>query len=199
MRRFSGVALATAFLFLSTSLNNANAWDEYWPGASYDPSIPTIESVLGHESGERITWHGEAVQYFEALVAAAPDRAAMFEYARTWEGRELVYVVITSPENLARIDEIKGGMQRLIDPRKTNRAAADTIIANQPAVTWLSYGVHGNEISSTDAAMMTAYHLLASRGDETVDAILRDTVVVIDPMQNPDGSRWPKAWSPALT
>lgn len=187
MRRFSGVALATAFLFLSTSFNSANAWDEYWPGASYDPSIPTIESVLGYESGERITWHGEAVQYFEALVEAAPDRAAMFEYARTWEGRELVYVVITSPENLARIDEIKDGMQRLIDPRKTNRAAADTIIANQPAVTWLSYGVHGNEISSTDAAMMTAYHLLASRGDETVDAILRDTVVVIDPMQNPDG------------
>ena len=187
MRRFSGVALATAFLFLSTSFNSANAWDEYWPGASYDPSIPTIESVLGYESGERITWHGEAVQYFEALVEAAPDRAAMFEYARTWEGRELVYVVITSPENLARIDEIKDGMQRLIDPRKTNRAAADTIIANQPAVTWLSYGVHGNEISSTEAAMLTAYHLLASRGDNRVDTIMRDTVVVIDPMQNPDG------------
>jgi hypothetical protein len=187
MRRFPGVVFATAFLVLSISFNNAVAWDEYWPGANYDPSIPTVQNILGHEPGERITWHGEAIRYFEALVAAAPDRAAVFEYARTWEGRELIYVVITSPENMARIGEIKDGMQRLADPRKTNRAAADAIIGNQPAVTWLSYGVHGNEISSTDAAMMTAYHLLASRDDDTVDAILKDTVVVIDPMQNPDG------------
>ena len=187
MRRFPGVVFATAFLFLSISFSNAVAWDEYWPGANYDPSIPTVQNILGHEPGDRITWHGEAIRYFEALVAAAPDRAAVFEYARTWEGRELIYVVITSPENMARIGEIKDGMQRLADPRKTNRAAAEAVIANQPAVTWLSYGVHGTEISSTDAAMMTAYHLLASRGDETVDAILRDTVVVIDPMQNPDG------------
>ena len=64
--------------------------------------------------------------------------------------------------------------------------AAD-IIADQPAITWLSYGVHGNEISSTDAAMLTAYHLLASRGDDRVADIMQDTVVIIDPMQNPDG------------
>jgi hypothetical protein len=187
MRRIPGAALAAAFLFLSISFSNATAWDEYWPGANYDPSIPTVEEILGHESGERITWHGEAIRYFEALAAAAPKRVAVFEYARSWEGRELIYVVITSPENMARIGEIKDGMQRLVDPRKTGRAAADGIIASQPAVTWLSYGVHGNEISSTDAAMMTAYHLLASRNDSTVDAILNDTVVVIDPMQNPDG------------
>ena len=78
-------------------------------------------------------------------------------------------------------------MQRLADPRATTRAEAEAIIADQPAITWLSYGVHGNEISSTDASMLTAYHLLASRGDERVANIMRDTVVVIDPMQNPDG------------
>jgi hypothetical protein len=158
-----------------------------WPGADYDPDIPTIKDVIGHRSGERITWHHETVQYFEALAAAAPERMAVLEYARSWEGRELIYAVITSSENMARIDEIKDNMQRLVDPRRTSAAAASTIIDSQPAVTWLSYGVHGNEISSTDAAMMTAYHLLAARGDERVDAILRDTVVVIDPMQNPDG------------
>jgi hypothetical protein len=183
MFRFQRVAAAAALLFSLSVF----ADEPMWPGADYDPAIPTIEDVVGHQSGERITWHHETVRYFEALAAAAPERIAVFEYARSWEGRELIYAAITSPENMARIDEIKGNMQRLVDPRRTSAAAADAIIDSQPAVTWLSYGLHGNEISSTDAAMMTAYHLLAARGDERVDAILRDTVVVIDPVQNPDG------------
>jgi hypothetical protein len=161
--------------------------DAFWPGADYDPTIPTVKSVLGYESGERITWHRDTVRYFEALRAAAPDRVALFRYAESWEGRELIYAVITSPENMARLDDVKANMQRLADPRKTTRAAASAIIEAQPAVTWLSYSVHGNEISSTDAAMMTAYHLLAARGDDRVAAIMSDTVVVIDPTQNPDG------------
>ena len=54
-------------------------------------------------------------------------------------------------------------------------------------VVWLIHGVHGNEISSADAALAEAYHLLASQGDAGVDAVLRDALVLIDPMQNPDG------------
>ncbi|NOR19562.1 MAG: peptidase [Xanthomonadales bacterium] len=159
----------------------------FWPDADYDPAIPTVEEVLGYSSGERITWHRNAVRYFEALAKAAPDRVSVSPYAESWEGRELIYVVISSADNMARIDDIKAGMQRLADPRETTRSEAREIIKNQPAVTWLSYGVHGNEISSTDAAMLTAYHLLASRGDSRVADIMKDTVVVIDPMQNPDG------------
>ena len=159
----------------------------FWPGARYDPSIPGIADVLGYEPGERITWHRDAVRYFRALEAAAPDRVSVDTYAESWEGRELIYVIITSAENMARIDAVKEGMQRLADPGLTTRAEAEAIIAEQPAVTWLSYGVHGNEISSTDASMLTAYHLLASRDDSRTAEILRDTVVVIDPMQNPDG------------
>ena len=159
----------------------------FWPNADYDPAIPTVEDVLGYPSGDRITWHRDAIRYFEALEEAAPDRVSVLRYAQSWEGRDLIYVVVTSAENMGRIDDIKAGMQRLADPRQTTRAEAEEIIASQPAVTWLSYGVHGNEISSTDAAMLTAYHLLASRGDARVADIMRDTVVVLDPMQNPDG------------
>ena len=124
----------------------------FWPDADYDPAIPTFEDVLGHNPGERITWHGEAVRYFEALAAAAPDRVSVGRYAESWEGRELIYVVISSAENMARIADIKSNMQALADPRKTSRAEAGQIIENQPAITWLSYGVHGNEASSTEAA-----------------------------------------------
>lgn len=184
LRRAGAVAVtAIAFSF------SASAEEDllFWPDASYDPAIPSFEDVLGYAPGERITWYRDAVAYFEALAAAAPDRVSVDTYATSWEGRELIYVVMSSAANMARIDEIRDGMQRLSDPRDTTRAEAEALIERQPAVTWLSYGVHGNEISSTDAAMLTAYHLLASRGDARVADIMADTVVVIDPMQNPDG------------
>ena len=73
--------------------------------------------------------------------------------------------------NLRRLGEIKTLVQRLADPRKTPEADAKRLIANLPAVIWLSYGVHGNEISSPDAALITAYHLLAARGDKMVEEI----------------------------
>ena len=187
---FQNIARAivfTALSFLLVFKASAQEAFEYWPDADYDPAIPTIEEVLGHEPGDRITWHSDAIRYFEALAAAAPERMSITEYARSWEGRELVYAVLSSPENMTRIDEIQSGMQALADLRTIDEDQAEEIIASQPAVTWLSYGVHGNEISSTDAAMLTAYHLLASRGDERVDDIMSNSVVVIDPMQNPDG------------
>ncbi len=159
----------------------------YWPNSDYDPSIPTIEEVLGYAPGERITWHKDAIRYFEALAAAAPDRMIITEYARTWEKRELIYAVLSAGANISNLENIKVGMQSLANPESIDADAAERIIDSQPAITWLSYGVHGNEISSTDAAMLTAYHLLASRGDDRVADIMNDTVVVIDPMQNPDG------------
>src|SRR5690606_10018188 len=64
---------------------------------------------------------------------------------------------------------------------------ADALIAALPGIAWLAYGVHGDEISSSDAAMMTAYHLLAARDDRVVEAILANTLVILDPIQNPDG------------
>ena len=160
---------------------------EFWPNANYDPVIPSIEDVLGYSPGEKITWHRDAIKYFEALAQAAPDRVILKEYARSWQDRELIYAVISSPQNLEKIESVKAGMQRLSDPRDTDESKASNIIPDQPAVTWLSYGVHGNEISSTDASMLTAYHLLASRSDTRVAEIMRNTVVIIDPMQNPDG------------
>ncbi len=185
--RHTGMAMVILVSALAATHVKAQDNFVFWPDADYDPAIPTVKDVLGYEPGERITWHSDAVRYFEALAKAAPERVSVAQYAESWESRELIYVVVSSAENMARIDDIKTGMQRLADPRKTSRAEANDIISNQPAVTWLSYGVHGNETSSTEAAMLTAYHLLASRGDQRVANIMRDTVVVIDPMQNPDG------------
>ena len=175
-------------LLASLTFTSAKAADiDFWPGARYDASIPTVADVLGYESGKRITTHRNARRYFAALAGAAPERVRIVPYATSWQGRELYYVIVTAAANMARIEAIKSGMQALRDPRQTGREAANRIIASQPPVTWLSYGVHGNETSPTDAAMLTAYHLLAASNDERVQAILKDTVVIIDPLQNPDG------------
>ncbi|MEO1040721.1 MAG: M14 family zinc carboxypeptidase [Pseudomonadota bacterium] len=154
--------------------------------ATYDPSIPTFLDVLGYDVGEEISAPNEAIDYLEALQAAAPDRIKLFPYANSWEGRPLIYAVIADPSVMARLDDIKADLAALASGElvETEREA---IIAETPAVTWLAYSVHGDEISPTDGALGLAYHLLAAEDDPRVQSIREQTIVIIDPMQNPDG------------
>ncbi len=180
-------------LLISMSLCAVLAWPlagqsrfEFWPGATYDPRIPTYRQVLGYEAGERLTWHAGLMKYLEAL-AGATKQVRIIEYAKSWEGRKLVYAAVGSEANLRKLDEIRAGMQRLADPRRTDEAEARRLINTLPAVVWLAYGVHGNEMSSPEAALLTAYHLLGARKDKMVDDILANVLAVIVPTQNPDG------------
>lgn len=168
------VALVSLFLGLAGAVQAQSFLD-----AQFDPAIPTLEQTVGHAPGERITSPDEADRYIRALAEAAPDRVRLVQYAVSWEGRPLHYLVITSRENMARIDAIRSDLATIAAGRAGNGSALP--------VTWLTYGVHGNEISSTDAALMTAYHLLASPGDARTQAILSSSIVALDPMQNPDG------------
>lgn len=179
--------LILGFALLFAPFAYAESHDAFWPGANYDPAVPTFNQVLGYGPGEEITTHKDMVRYFEALEAAKPEHVKIFTYGETWQGRRLIYVVIGAPDRMADLNTVQDGMKRLADPRVTNRAAADGLIDTLPAITWLAYSVHGNEISSTDAAMLTAYHLLAARGDARVADILGKTLVILNPLQNPDG------------
>lgn len=160
---------------------------EYWPGASLDPSIPAPRTVLGHDIGEDIVLSADVRRYFDALAAAAPDRVRIIDYGRSWEGRPLWYAVLGTPANLARLDAIAEATRELGDPRRSDRARAEALARDLPATIWLGYSVHGNEPGTSDAAMLTAQHLLASRGDARVAAMLANALVVINPVQNPDG------------
>ena len=157
------------------------------PDGPYDPTIPSLEQVLGHAPGDELTSSVDAVRYLQALAAAAPERTRLVEYARSWEGRPLVYLLVGSPSRIAAVDAIKADMQRLAHPRDLTPQAAEQLIERLPAVVWLAYGVHGNEISGTDAALLTAYHLLAAEDDATMAQVRAETLVAIDPSQNPDG------------
>ena len=153
------------------------------PNTTYDPAIPTLASVVGHGHGEAITTPDEVGRYLEALAKAAPDRTKLVRYATSWEGRPLHYLIVGSRERIARLDEIRRGMQAIA----SGSPEAERLIADLPVVVWLLHGVHGNEISSSDAALAEAYHLLAARNNADADITMRDALVIIDPMQNPDG------------
>ena len=160
---------------------------EVSPGTAYDPAIPTIKKVLGYDHGEEISTGEGFVAYFKALEAASGGRAKVFEYARTYEGRPLVVMFVGTAARIAALDSIRADMKKLADPRGVTPADLAAIVERSPVITWLIHGVHGNEISSGDAALAEAYHLLAAKNDPGVDLILRESLVMIDPMQNPDG------------
>ncbi len=156
------------------------------PGTVYDPSIPTMKRVLGYETGEKITAPADIPRYLRALEAAS-NKIKVFSIGRSWEGRELVYAFIGSEANIARLDEIKAKVRQLADPRKTDEGAARALMADLPAVVSLSCSVHGNEISPSDAGIAVAYHLLAAQNDPVAGKILENVLLILDPLQNPDG------------
>ena len=175
-----------SLLLLLTAIH-AHAAPEFWPGAEYDPEAPTFEEMLGHAMAERISTPAEIRAGFDALAKAYPERIRLFPYAESWQGRELFYAVIGTPERLDELDAIRADIDTVAHPDRHDDAAIEAALARVPGTVWLSYSVHGNEVSPADSALLTARHLLAAVDDPIVDGILANTLVFIDPLQNPDG------------
>lgn len=187
---FFGLVLLTLSVLtfsVSSMAAESPAKHEFSPGTRYDPDIPTLKAILGYDHGEQITSPEQVLKYLDALVAAAPERTRLIDYATSWEGRSLKYLIISSAANIKNLASNQALMAQLADPRRYDASERDELPGKIKPVSWLSYGVHGNEVTSTDAALLSIYHLLAARGDATVDQILANSVVVIDPVQNPDG------------
>jgi len=181
-------AISVSVVAITASFNaSATNTEAMWPGTAYNQQIPTFKQVLGYDVGERITNYSDMRRYLSALEQAAPDRIKVFKYANSWEGRELVYAVVGTADHIRSLETLANNTQALADPRITSEKEAKSLIKNLPTSVWLQYAVHGNEISSTDAALFTAYHLLAAPNDTVNSKILDNTVVFIDPLQNPDG------------
>lgn len=154
-----------------------------------DPAFPSGESVLGYQIGLRAATHAEIERCMKAWDGKGPGgqaRTRLFEHGETWGGRRLYHMVITSPANLARLDEIRAGHARLADQRGVSKAEAERLAASLPAVAWMAYSIHGDETSGADAALALAHHL-ASATDDATAQLLENVVVIIDPLMNPDG------------
>jgi hypothetical protein len=160
--------------------------DGFWPGGTYDSKVPTPESVLGYKIGQKHTPHHLIEKYIDA-VAAASDRVKVLKYGKTHQGRGLYHVVISTPENLERIPEIKKNIKILALRDKTpNQAEVDALVKDTPVITMLNYNVHGGEASACEAALRTIYQMAAGTDEKTLK-ILDQVLTIIDPVQNPDG------------
>lgn len=133
---------------------------------------------LGYQVGTRFTRHHQIVSYFNAVAKATPEKVKLMPYGKTNEGRDLLVAAISSPENMAQLENI----------RKHNLGLTEGTVDDlkQPAIVWLSYNVHGNEPASSEAAMLTLFALLDPSNKKSAEW-LEHVVVMIDPCINPDG------------
>ncbi len=164
-------------IFLSfTAFSQQVDLSYYVPNEVYNPKIPTPKSIIGHEVGEWHITHDKLVEYMKAL-AKASDRISIENRGTTFEGRPLLLLTITSPENHQNLENIR---KKHIEA--TDNSSID--VSNHPIVVYQGFSIHGNEPSGSNAALAVAYYLAASNN---IDAILKNTVILFDPSFNPDG------------
>lgn len=173
-------------LFVSTSIHAQDYFfKKFHP---FNQSIPSPEEFLGYGIGEHHTRHDLIVAYLTKL-AETSDRASIYQYGATHEGRKLVILTITSPENLSNLSQLKEQHLAFTDPTKTVSNYDEV-----PIFINLAYNVHGNEPSSSEAALLTAYTFAASNNPEIL-RYLENAVIMIDPTINPDGRDRHTQWA----
>ncbi len=150
-----------------------------------DPAVPHPDTLLGFPLGQQAA---SAEQIHAALQqwAATSNRIRVIEYARSHQGRPLSVAIVSSPANLARLDELQNALDELADPRRTSAGRAAEILRDAPAVAYIAHSIHGNEHSGGDAALGLIYGLIASNDPAHLQR-LDDTILLIDPLLNPDG------------
>ncbi|MFC4721123.1 M14 family metallopeptidase [Geojedonia litorea] len=143
---------------------------------SFAQQIQSPDTFLGYELGTKFSRHHQVVDYFKYVATQMPNQVQLEQYGKTNERRPLMVAYISSEENMKNLEII----------RENNLKSAGILNGNSDsnkiAIVWLSYNVHGNEASSTEASMKTLYTLLTQKQDW-----LKNTVVIIDPCINPDG------------
>ena len=173
--------IALLFFLTTTTLFSQSQTDlsYYLPqDVEYNPSIPTPQSVIGHEVGEWHITHDKLVQYMYAL-ANASNRITIEDRGKTFEDRPLLLLTITSPKNHLNLKAIQTAH---IKATETNNASTE----NRPIVVYQGFSIHGNEPSGSNASLLAAYYLAAAE-DSKIDELLNNTVILLDPSFNPDG------------
>lgn len=161
----------------------------YLPEIEYDQDIPTPEQVLGYQIGEWHISHDQLVYYMRTVAAASP-RMQLLEHGRTYEGRPLIHLIVSSPANHSRLEEIRQQHVQLSDPASSSGLNT----ADMPVVVYQGFSIHGNEPSGANASAMVAYYLAAGKSTE-VTTLLDNAVIIFDPCFNPDGVQRFSTWA----
>ncbi len=178
MKRLILLALLCVY---AVSAQETLTLDYYLPkNVSYDPTIPKPQSVIGHEVGEWHVTHDKLVEYMKVL-AAASGRIILEDRGKTYEGRPLLLLTITSERNHQRLEEIKQEHKKL-----STAGGSGLNTVNMPVIVYQGFSIHGNEPSGSNAALAVAYYLAAAQGSE-IEKLLESAVILFDPSFNPDG------------
>ncbi len=159
---------------------------DFYTRGEYRANVPRPQTFLRFDVGDHHTTYAQMEKVIEEIAKASPDRVKIFDIGLTNEHRMQHLVAISSPANMARLDEIKTQNARLTDPRTTSSAEANSIAQTNPLIAWLAYTIHGNESASFEAMMQVVYQLAASNEPRTLE-ILDKSVVLIVTGENPDG------------
>jgi hypothetical protein len=165
----------------------------FYDRGPYRTAVPRPESILGYNIGDLNTQFALQERVLLAIADAARDRVRVEEIGATAERRRMRLYIVSSPENIQRLDAIRADLDRLADPRTGSASDLDALAARTPAVVWINESVHGNEAPGFETAMQTLYQLAASDNPATVEA-LRRTIVVLNPSTNPDGHERFAVW-----
>ncbi|MEO8773009.1 MAG: M14 metallopeptidase family protein, partial [Gelidibacter sp.] len=177
MRLLNTLLLLTSCFFFG---QNQTQLDYYLPqNTTYNKSIPTPQSVIGHDVGEWHITHDKLVEYMKALGASS-DRITIENRGTTYEGRPLILLTITSPKNHQNIDAIRQQHIAATEDNSSVNTSTMPIVVNQ------GFSIHGNEPSGSNAALLVAYYLAAAESDAVKD-LLDNTIILFDPSFNPDG------------
>lgn len=180
-------------VFSSFSAAQTEEKFDFYARGDYRAEVPRPQNILRFDVGDFHTTYAQMEKVIEAIAKAAPDRVKIYDIGTTNEHRMQHIVAISSPANMARLDQIKANNARLTDPRATSAAEASRIIQNDPAIAWMAYTIHGNESASFETMMQVVYQLAASNEPQTLD-ILNNTVTLILTGENPDGHERFATW-----
>ncbi len=185
MKHFAVVCLLFIALCSAAVSQPEEKFDFYTRGP-YNERVPRPQSILRFDVGDFHTTYAQMEKVIETIAASAPDRVKIYDIGLTNEHRMQHLIAISSPENIARIDDIRNNIAGLTDPRTTSKTDADAIAQSTPAIAWMAYTIHGNESASFEAAMQVLYQLAASNEPATQD-ILKNCVTLMLIGENPDG------------
>ena len=172
--------LICSISFFSIAQQNLSL-DYYLPNnISYNPEIPTPQSILGYVPGKWHVTHDKLVNYMTVLANISP-RITIENRGSTFEDRPILLLTITSEKNHQNLQQIKDQHTKL-----TENNSESIKVENLPAVVYQGFSIHGNEPSGSNAALIAAYYLAAGQGPE-IDELLNNVVILFDPSFNPDG------------
>ncbi len=202
--RFRQALLAAALSFAAASsaaaqrvpirdITRDDARFSFYDRGPYRPGVPRPEAVLGYPVGDMNSQYSAQEAVMLGIAAASKERVRVEEFTTTYERRTMRIYLVSSPENMARLDAIRADLDRLADPRNTPQAELDVIAARTPAVVWISGSVHGNESPGFETCMQLLYQFAASEEPATL-AALRNAIVIINPSSNPDGHERFSVW-----